>query len=366
MNARHSTKPVRTGVRKSQGLLCTLLIAAGLSAVPLAQSVASERVRWQVPTGAPTTLPGADAIVHASKSLTGMSGGSITLRIYEPGELIPPFEVSDAVGEGRYPAGFTYTAYDEGSMPASPLFSTVPFAMDPVGFSSWHYVGGGKELLNEMYHERNIHALLCGITGPQLVGWFRQSITSIEDFDGLTIRFPGIGAHVLSRLGANISMIPAGDTYQALERGVVDAAKLGQPAVGRAFGFHEIAPYYMLPDWAQPNTTTHLMINKDVWDGLEDTTKHMLETACMAATMLTLVDTEKRQAAVLREFDELGITPLVLPDEDLRKIRDISNEVLDEMAADDEFFARVLESQRAFAEEYSEWAERGYLPSGVR
>ncbi|MCC5857128.1 MAG: TRAP transporter substrate-binding protein [Ectothiorhodospiraceae bacterium] len=365
MFSSRTSAPEATTRATYRRLLSAMAIATAMVVLPFTQAAANERVRWQIPTGAPTTLSGNEAIVYTAKFLETMSGGSITLRVYEPGELIPPFEVSDAVGEGRYPAGFTYTGYDEGTMPASSLFSVVPFARDPVWFSSWHYAGGGKELLNELYNTRNIHAVLCGMTGPQIKGWFREPIESLEDFDGLTIRFPAFNGRVLRHFGANITMIPAGDTYQALERGVIDAAKLGQPSVGYVFGFYEIAPYYMLPDWSQPNTATHLMINKDVWDGLQPSTQQMIESACMAATLQTLADTEYNQAKTLETFDELGLTALVLDDADLKKLVELRNQVLDDMAEEDAFFGRVLQSQREFSATYSVWADKGYLPRGL-
>lgn len=92
-------------------LYASLLFGTLCSASVPVLSQEVDRVRWQVPAGAPTTVPGLDAITHASKWLSEMSNGNLTLRIYEPGELIPGFEVSSSVEKGTYPAGFTFTAY---------------------------------------------------------------------------------------------------------------------------------------------------------------------------------------------------------------------------------------------------------------
>ncbi|MCC5860157.1 MAG: C4-dicarboxylate ABC transporter, partial [Ectothiorhodospiraceae bacterium] len=108
--------------------------ATGLLAAATTVS-AQERVRWQVPIAFPSHLVGLSTpVVHLSESLAAISGGNIQLRYYEPGELIPPFEILDAVSEGRYPAGFTWIGYDQGSIPVLPLLSGPPFGMEPPAF----------------------------------------------------------------------------------------------------------------------------------------------------------------------------------------------------------------------------------------
>ena len=56
--------------------------------------------------------------------------------------------------------------------------------------------GDGKKLLEEIYAERNIHPMLCSIIGPEGAGWFAKPIEKLDDFDGLRIRFAGIGGKV--------------------------------------------------------------------------------------------------------------------------------------------------------------------------
>lgn len=344
-------------------LYASLLFGTLCSASVPVLSQEVDRVRWQVPAGAPTTVPGLDAITHASKWLSEMSNGNLTLRIYEPGELIPGFEVSSSVEKGTYPAGFTFTAYDQGSMPESSLYTSIPFFLGPVAFISWHYSGGGKELLVNSYNKRNIHPILCGVTGPQLGGWFTSPVSSIDDLKKLNYRIAGIGGDILSELGVNISSISAAETYQALERGVVDAAKLGQPDVGLKFGFPEIASYYMVPDWAQPSTATHLMINKTKWDELKPTTRRMIETSCKAATIHTLAETEFLQGKAIKAINEAGASPIRLSEKDLDKLKEITDRVLSKNSQNSEQFARVLESQIEFSNTYKQWSQEGYLPS---
>ena len=136
------------------------------------------------------------------------------MRYYEPGELVPPFEIMDAVSSGKYPAGYTWIGYDQGTIPALPLYSGAPFNMEPPAHLAWYYQGDGKKLLEEIYAQRNIHPMLCSIIGPEGAGWFAKPIEKLEDFDGLRIRFAGIGGKVLEKLGASVTMVPGGEIYQ--------------------------------------------------------------------------------------------------------------------------------------------------------
>ena len=122
----------------------TLLGASLLSGV----ASAAEKIRWQVPLAFPSHLIGLSTPVkHLSESLKAVSGGDIQLRYYEPGELVPPFEIMDAVSSGKYPAGYTWIGYDQGTIPALPLYSGAPFNMEPPAHLAWYYQGDGKKLL---------------------------------------------------------------------------------------------------------------------------------------------------------------------------------------------------------------------------
>ena len=76
--------------------------------------------------------------------------------------------------------------------------------MEPWEYSAWWFEAGGRELGEEIYAKHNIHPIYCGMTGPETAGWFRSPITSLDDLQGLKIRFAGLGGKVLERLGASV------------------------------------------------------------------------------------------------------------------------------------------------------------------
>jgi TRAP-type mannitol/chloroaromatic compound transport system substrate-binding protein len=180
------------------------------------EAAAAERFRWRVPAAFATNLPAlGDTALYVHESLLATSGGAVRLDIFEPGELVPPFSITDAVRDNKVEAGYTWLGYDQGKIPASSLLGAVPFGMEPWEFMAWWYEGGGRELGEALYHRHNVHPLLCGITGPETAGWFRVPVRSLADLRGLKIRFAGIGGKVIARAGASVTMLPGGEIFQA-------------------------------------------------------------------------------------------------------------------------------------------------------
>ncbi|OEY66179.1 TRAP transporter substrate-binding protein [Marinobacter sp. X15-166B] len=346
--------------RAAVGLSAATLFSASLFS---GTALATEKVRWQVPLAFPSHLVGLTTPVkYLTDQLKTISGGNIQLRYYEPGELVPPFEIMDAVSTGKYPAGYTWIGYDQGTIPALPLYSGAPFNLEPESYLAWYYQGDGQELLQEIYAERNIHPMLCSLIGPEGAGWFAKPINNLEDFDGLRIRFAGIGGKVLEKLGASVTMVPGGEIYQALERKTIDATEFSQPAIDKMLGLDQIIKNYIMPGWHQTLTTSHLLVNKDVWNKLQPETRALVELGCRAATLHGFAESEWSQPTALRDYEKEGVKAQVLPEPVLRELEKVTNEVLDEMAASDPMFSRVLTSQREFMKHHAIWKGKGYLP----
>ena len=203
---------------------------------------------------------------------------------------------------------------------------------------------------------------MCGLTGPETAGWFREPITSLADLQGLKIRFAGLGGKVIEQAGASVTMLPGGEIFQALEKGAIDATEFALPIVDQALGFNRIASYNYYPGWHQPATALHLAVNLDTWHALSAQDQAILETTCTAATLRNLSNSEATQGAVIAGFADIGVSAETLPTEVLRELERITADVLREEAAKDEDFRLILESQTTFRAEYAHWKSRAYLP----
>jgi len=320
-------------------------------------------VNWRVALAFGSNLPAlGDNILYVADAVSATSNRRIELQTFEPGELISSFAITEAVGDGRLPAGYTWLGYDQGRVPASALLGAVPFGMEPWEFMAWWYDGDGRELAEEMYHKRGVHPLLCGMIGPEAAGWFRFAIEDLSDLRGLKIRFAGLGGRVLQRLGASVTMIPGSELFQSLERGAIDALEYSLPSVDERLGFQRVANYNYFPGWHQTFTSFHMVVNLDRWNALPETDRRLLDTACTAGVTRNLAHGEAIQGAVIEKFQSRGVFTEQLPEELLRTLRDVSEDVLEEEAAADAEFARILESQREFRKVYAEWKRLAYLP----
>ncbi len=321
------------------------------------------RISWRVPVVFQTNLPVlGDNPVYVAKQIETASGGAIRIRLYEPGEVVPAFSVTDAVRDNKVEAGYTWLGYDQGKIPASALLGAVPFSMEPWEYSAWWYEAGGRELAEALYKPHNMHLLYCGMTGPETAGWFRERIETLEDVKGLKIRFAGIGGKVIEQLGASVTMLPGGEIFQALEKGAIDATEFALPVVDQTLGFDRIAKFNYYPGWHQPFTASHLVINQRHWDAITDADKAVIETACTAGITRNLARSEGLQGAVMAKFPERGVSAEVLPMELLRELESVTKLVLDAEAKADPDFAKILESQQKFRAEYAHWKSKAYLP----
>ena len=345
------------------GAISAVVAAAFLSGVAVSSATAAEKVRWKVPVAFPTSLPAlGDNIPWVAERLKVASGGNIQFKIFEPGKLVPAFQIMEAVKNKKVQAGYTWIGYDMGKIPALPLLAAVPFGMEPWEFNAWWYYGGGRELGEELYAAHNIHPVLCGIIGPETAGWFSFEIKSLDDIKGLKIRFAGLGGKVMQKAGANVTMLPGAEIYQALEKGAIDATEFSLPEIDQKLGFHQIVKNNYFPGWHQTFTSLHLLVNKEIWEGLEDSSRALINLGCEAGVTNNLSKAEANQGPVIAGFKDKGVTARKLPEPILRELEKLTAEVLAEEAANDAMFKKIYESQTAFRKDYTLWKEFGYLP----
>ncbi|MEM6902263.1 MAG: TRAP transporter substrate-binding protein [Pseudomonadota bacterium] len=346
-----------------RSLCVAAMSAAVFVAQPTIEADAQEKIRWRVQSTFNTGWPAlGDPIARAADMLNKATDGRIQLKVFEPGKIVPPLEITPSISSGNLPAAYNYMAYDQGRIPAAVLFSAVPFGMEPWEYAAWWFEGEGSELAEEIYHARNVHPLLCSTIGPETAGWYRKPITQLSDMEGLKIRFSGLGGMVLDRIGASATLMAGGEIFAALEKGTLDATEYSMPAIDEILGFHKIAKYNLFPGWHQPSTSTHMMINLDQWNGMSASDQQLFEMACTAATMRAIAIGEALQGAQINSFPEKGVTAAKLPDDVIQELKRVTEVVMTEEAAKDEDFARVWASQKAFSAEYRVWKELGYLP----
>ncbi|MFV0382424.1 TRAP transporter substrate-binding protein [Paracoccus sp. (in: a-proteobacteria)] len=343
----------------------SILTAAAAASLAFAGMASAENLRWKMPVAFGTNLPGLGSPAPwVADKLTEASDGSIQVRVYEPGKLVPAFDILQAVSDGKIETGYTWIGYDQGKVPAVPLFAAVPFGMKPWAFTAWYYYGGGHDMLQEVYANAgfNVHAQLCGIIGPETAGWYRNPITKLDDYKGMKIRFAGLGGKVLEKLGASVTVLPSSELFQALEKGTIDATEFSMPTIDQALGFDQVVKYNLFPGWHQTFTAQYLLVSNDEWAKATTAQKALVEAVCTGAVTRALAEGEYLNGAVLAGFQEKGVQADQIPADILAELKAVTDEVLAEEAEKNADFKRVYESQQAFLESYAIWDSRAYLP----
>ncbi|TCL08383.1 TRAP-type mannitol/chloroaromatic compound transport system substrate-binding protein [Shimia isoporae] len=337
-----------------------LIAAAALSVV--ATSALADKVTLNMPS----TFPGSliqlgQAGVKLQDTLNLISGGDIEVEFFEPNALVPPLEIYDNVSNGSIDAGWSVPGYWGSKNSAYNLFAAVPFGPSAGEYLAWHWYGGGEEMMNEIYNRDGIQSLVCGIIAPEASGWFRKEIKTAEDLKGLKMRFFGLGAKVMQKLGVDTQLLAGGDIYPALERGTIDATEFSMPAIDQNLGFYNIAKHYYFPGWHQQSTVQELLISKAKWDSMDDRQRGLIQTACKANVANQLAEGEAIQGKALADMKEQGVTIHKWNDEMLGTFKAAWEEVVAEEAAANPDFQKVWDSMQEFRAEYAVWSDLGYL-----
>lgn len=336
------------------------LIAAALAAF---LGTSAHAANWNVQSTFPMSLPQIGTLgTWISERLDVVSGGELKLEFQNPGAIVPALETFEAVQSGAIEAGWSTAGYWAGKVPALQMFGSVPFGPQAGEYLAWYYYGGGQELYEEIYHSNGIHGVICAVFPPEASGWFKNEITSLDDLRGLKMRFFGLGAKVMEKLGVQTQLIAGGDLYPALELGTIDATEFSMPAIDQGLGLYQVASHYYFPGWHQQSTLFELIINKSVWDGLSDQQRAQIDAVCESAVARSLAEGEALQPKALTEMKSKGVTIHQWDEEFLGAFEAAWNEVATELATSDAQFAKVWESFSAFREEYKIWGDLGYLP----
>jgi len=323
----------------------------------------AEKVQLDMASMFPTslTLIG-EAAPRFAEKIKRASGGAIEVKVYEPGALVPGLETIPAVSKGSVPSAWSSPGFFSGTDSAFAFFTTVPFGPGIPEFLAWMYYGGGLELQNEMFGQHNIHAIPCGITPPEASGWFRREIKSVDDLKGLKMRFFGLGAKVMDKLGVATQLLAPGDIFQALQLGTIDATEFANPSLDQKLGFYQVAKYYYFPGWHQQASILDFFINKARWDALSDQHQAIIELVCSDMLRQIMAEGEATQWAAMQEMREKnGVKIMRWPAEIMKAYETAWNEVIVEESAANPNFKRVYDSYSKFRQNYALWRDYGYL-----
>ena len=347
-------------MKRRQFLTAATAGAAGTLAAP-AVVTAQATFNWKM-----TSSYGPNAAFYSTgpgsakdliSRIEAMSNGRIKIQFYGAGELIPAGEGFDAVSAGTVEMNYANAYFWTGKSFAAQYFTAVPFGLNFQGFNGWYYDGGGADLWREVYDRFNLVPLLCGNTGVQMTGWFKKPIEKVDDFKGVKMRIPGLAGRVYQALGVDVRLLPAGEIFPALERGVIDAAEFVGPFLDRQLGLHRAAKYYYTTGWHETATASELIINKAAWARLPADLKAIVENACAACNGISEAWCQKNNAEAMEDLiKNQGVIAAPLPDPVVKALREANEKILAEAVARDPVTKKVHDSYMAYKAKYDAWA----------
>ncbi|MDH4943916.1 substrate-binding domain-containing protein [Sulfurimonas sp. C5] len=285
-----------------------------------------------------------------------ISGGSLEIKLYPKNTLVPALAVFDACSSGQIDAFHSGPYYWKGKNSAFSLFSGIPFGFTAEEVNSWMLYGGGLDLWRQYYAKYNLYPFLGGNTNIQMGGWYRDPINSLEDMKGLKMRIPGLGGEVFAKLGVNPVLLPAGEIYTSLERGVIDATEWVGPALDIKMGFYKVAPYYY-SGWHEPGSVLELTFNKHSWEKLAREHQSMIEVAASELNSNMTYEFHAENIKALQELKQLNVTLSQFPQDVMEAGKKALVEVISEQSAQNKDFATIYDSIQKYLHLSKEWSD---------
>jgi TRAP-type mannitol/chloroaromatic compound transport system substrate-binding protein len=339
------------------------LALAGLTACGKEQQAAAP-----APGGAPAAVPSVTLrMQHANPAgdlffvmgqdftriVAELTGGGLKIELLPGGAVVKPFDMADAVHKGTLDGCFGVPAFWYGKNSALSLFGTGPaLGHNANTFLSWYHYGGGKALYEELYRDvlkLDVVPMLYGPMMNQPLGWFREEVRSTTDFKGLKYRTVGLSVDLFTALGASVVSMPGADIVPALDRGVIDAAEFNNPAVDAGLGLPDVAKTCMVQSYHQPAECFEVMFNRKVFDGLPAQYQAVLRSAPKVASAEMTWQTVDLYSKAYEELrDKRGIKFIETPRDILKAQLDAWDRVIAQKGAQNEFFRKVLDSQKQY------------------
>lgn len=295
-----------------------------------------------------------ESLVRACQRAEAASGGRLVLKVNPAGAIYPATKELDGVHRGVLDFADTCYMYYRDRWPAAPIFTAKPAGMSPAEALLWVLEGGGHELILEMLKDYNVQILRGAgqMAPPEIFLTTNKPLKSVADLKGMRIRSAGDGAAILDRLGAACTLMPVGEVFEAMHRGVIDAYEVASPAVNWTMGLQEAGKYIYLSPVRHPYEWNPFFFNKKKWEELPKDLQNIIEAAWSEEAFAYYARAVKADLEALEKFRKAGVQVLPLPKEIEDAFIAEADKYYAEQAKKDPFTAKVLESYNSFKEKF--------------
>jgi len=357
--AKAETRSQRTSRRRFLRAASGVAAGSATLALPMVAKGQTGPLTWRFQSTWPTKDIFHEYALDYAKKVNDMTGGDLKIEVLPAGAVVKAFDLLDAVSKGTLDGGHGVLVYWYGKNPALALWGSGPaFGMDSNMLLAWHKYGGGKEILADIYKNLNMDVISFpyGPMATEPLGWYKKPVQSVNDFKGLKFRTVGLGIEMFGAMGAAVNALAGADIVPAMDRGLIDAAEFNNPSSDRALGFPDVSKVYMMQSFHQSAETLEILFNKKKYDALPDKLKNILTNAVEAASAdmwWKSVDRYSQDYIEIQAKDKVRVYKT--PNSVLQAQLKIWDDTIAKKSAENPWFKKVIDSQRAFAERATKW-----------
>jgi TRAP-type mannitol/chloroaromatic compound transport system substrate-binding protein len=319
--------------------------AAGITTIGLPLVARSQsKQTWRVQSMWSASETTYKAFEDFCKRVAAATGGRLEIQPFAAGAVVGVFETLDAVAAGVLDGHSTAPVYWAGKDAGFSVIGDLNFAYQhPWQAEAWYYHRGGLEMLREAYSKYKVYPVGVSWWGSEaLVS--KKPIRTIEDFKGLKVRTPqGMFAEIITRLGASVIVVPGGEVYSALDKGVVDAADWGTESMNVRMGFFEVAKQSVRINHSLPAQDFAVNLNK--WNALPADLKSIVGSCVREWTWDQIQRIAVEDTRAMADIRAKGATAAVLPDVELTKLRALAQKTWDEWSKKSALARKAYDSQ---------------------
>jgi TRAP-type mannitol/chloroaromatic compound transport system substrate-binding protein len=293
-----------------------------------------------------------DMAVQYVDRVNEMAAGRLRIDYLVAGSVVKPFEVMDATSKGVIDAAHTVAVYWYGKSKVASLFGSGPInGCDANQMLAWIHREGTK-YYDELVQKLNLDvvAFFAMPMPTQPLGWFKKPVKSAAELKGLKYRTVGLAADLMQELGSKVTQLPGGEIVPAMERGVIDAFEFNNPTSDRRFGAQDVAKNYMMGSYHQAMEFFEIDFNKKKFNSLPKDLQAILRYGSEAASTANFALAMDQYSIDLQELKSKDKVNILRTPKDIFAVQLKAWDVLvKKLSAEDPFFAKVWESQKAWA-----------------
>jgi TRAP-type mannitol/chloroaromatic compound transport system substrate-binding protein len=289
-----------------------------------------------------------------------VTDGGLVIEVNEPGSIVATDGEWDAVQAGTLDGAFTTPVNNKKAFGSvAGLFCEYAASPNPDQMAAWYLFGDGLALEQQLIDKTPGYDKVMTLgpfasSGAEEELCTNKKLETVDDLKGLKIRTFGDWGKILEDAGASVVGMPAGDVYEALQRGVIDACELSDRTTNMSFGIQEVTDYWYHPGIHAPMATFDFYVNMDSWNALPDSYKELLRFTQKAVLMHNLFMMPVNNIEATKELKAMGTPELLETPHSIQLfLVEKADDMWKEEAAKDPFFAQVYENQWNFVKGYA-------------